>query len=747
MRGSRLVALIFASLPAFGTAQDAAPGPARTQASDRDDFIARLSELAKSAPKPEPLAGDHWIRGRVFTSEGAPLAGVLVRAMNSNPEQTLVDRNAFADGPEDGTLARSLRASASWWFTRWQNTWETTTAADGTYSFDHLAGDRFDLEAWRAGFSVDLGDSAWRRRMNVECDETVDFVAYATVRHQVVVRMPDGSTPPRVTLQFDRVGGRSAGILETWTSDDPFVTIPSGEWKITAYSGDPRSNLLSLQDAWFASPAQSVSVRPTADGDRTGGNIELSMRGIPAIEGSVHMSAREPARSFEVVAVALAEGQEPDPKRLADSSATRTREVVRASVHSGSQWGTRYRISKIDPGRWLVGVREWGLAAPLVTSVVAVGDGLVLHDFTLPPRTPDSELLVRVLDPAGALLRQCEFEANVSRDDRSGSRTGWSGAIESRPTLDGGFAFSRDRLGTSCTLFATLPNLGTRAVDVPLDAKELVVKFEAPATPRLVLSGIAEHARDVRVAVELSFETGATRDPKAVRIESGAIAGDGTIDIGKVQPGSLRVQVYVAHARPGTASKTSESEVAAAVFKLASGPRELSLPFPELGTVKVAVGLKQRGSYTLVRTDAPQEVDRRARREATQDDDGILTFADVPPGTFELRGSNGASMLIETPVSEVVRFGADPIRVLRVVIRDPKGAHARAGLKEGDRIVAIDGREFESRDELLRIRQSLKGETVTLTVQRKDERFEIEIETRLVTGAGDPGGYFLEAAR
>jgi regulator of sigma E protease len=72
---------------------------------------------------------------------------------------------------------------------------------------------------------------------------------------------------------------------------------------------------------------------------------------------------------------------------------------------------------------------------------------------------------------------------------------------------------------------------------------------------------------------------------------------------------------------------------------------------------------------------------------------------------------------------------------------------AHAGIEAGDRIVAIDGLEFSGRQQLDFIRQSLKGEEVTLTVQRGDQRFEVVVPRSLLVGGPTEEGTFYEAAR
>jgi C-terminal processing protease CtpA/Prc len=103
--------------------------------------------------------------------------------------------------------------------------------------------------------------------------------------------------------------------------------------------------------------------------------------------------------------------------------------------------------------------------------------------------------------------------------------------------------------------------------------------------------------------------------------------------------------------------------------------------------------------------------------------------------------------VVEAPASKPIAFVAEAVNALRVVITDSKGALAKAGLKSGDAIVAVDGREFGNRQQLDWIRQSLKGELVTLTVNRGDELLEIVVPRSFLSDARAAGGRFREGAR
>ena len=155
----------------------------------------------------------------------------------------------------------------------------------------------------------------------------------------------------------------------------------------------------------------------------------------------------------------------------------------------------------------------------------------------------------------------------------------------------------------------------------------------------------------------------------------------------------------------------------------------------------------KKADYFLVPVEATPLDESRVFRHAEPDADGVLVYNDLAPGTYEFRGPLDQTMLVETPSADVVRFVPDVIRVLRVTVSDPKSVLARAGLATGDRIVAIDGREFESREELESIRRLLRGEEATLTVKRGGKRFEIVVGLSLFRNPRDAGGSFAEAPR
>src|SRR6185369_6993697 len=118
----RVVVLTILLAASRVTAQQTPP-PASWQ-----EFLERVAELARSAPRPEPAIGDQSIRGRVVTGRGAPLAGARIRAESTLDFGPGI-RRAFADPTyTEPDLARSLQSTARSWFERQSHVREAVTA-------------------------------------------------------------------------------------------------------------------------------------------------------------------------------------------------------------------------------------------------------------------------------------------------------------------------------------------------------------------------------------------------------------------------------------------------------------------------------------------------------------------------------------------------------------------------------------------------------------------------------------------
>lgn len=723
------------------------------QAADRPAFVPkelldRIDELAKTAPPPAPRLGEHSIHGRVVTDEGTPLEGVGVRVTWADEPIWSPDRAPFEDSsPPADTLARSLGWSANWWYRRRPSFSETTTAADGRFVLDHLAEGRFEVQAWRKGYFVEPAVGGSYGRLVVVTESTVGLVAHPLVAKRVVLRLPDGSSPERAQLDLQRHGVRYGGVQGTWTRESPSIRLPAGDWLITAQVDGDTPKVHSIDDAWFSSRPTLVTATPKAEGSAEDEPVVIELHGNPGIEGTISESTGGQPSGVNVKAARLEAGEKPDDAfLLLRSDSPRDRRVESSQNLMGSDRGLAYRISRIDPGRWLVGVVDWQEQKALTSAVVEVGAGVVLHDFTLPARDPDAGVRVTVLDPDGALVRDCAFEYHETFTEPDGRKNSRGGELTVRRTLDGAFRFDRSSLGEEYRLFVENPRFGVRIARVPTGARDLEVRFEAPAVPTLRLVGFGEHAAGRRVAVEVDpagpVDPGG--QPRWPRFEPTAIAADGTVALGRLQPGRWRIRVVC---KPDARTGRSDFAVASATIDLGPGPREISLPFPELTTLTIALKAGVRESLMLASIDVPYLEDEGVARDVYSDATGTITFTDLPPGLYELYASGGRSMVVEVPSSKTIAFVPEAVNAQRIVITDPKGRLESAGLRSGDFIVAIDGQEFATRDVLDRIQKSLQGPDVTLTVVRGEKFFEVVLERTLLKDEKAAGGRFRDASR
>lgn len=741
---NRFLPVLIAGIPFVAWAQERQVDAGEAQVISQPEFLERLAALANSAPPVEPRRGDRAITGRVVDPRGKPLGGVLIRATRQGEQRWYDDRQAFPDDPPPGRdLAESLRRSAQWWYATNAEVHGTTSDADGRFAFTDLLEGRFGMEAWLAGFSLEAIGGSYGR-IQVDTGSEVVFVGTPSRLLPVDLRFRDGSTPVSARLTLKRFGDHSGERWQVWSSSNRSVRLPAGDWEITARIHDPDSNNLTSHLAWFASRPACVAIDPERETEQ----VTIELRGVPAIEGRISTPARWRGDDLVVSVIALPPGEEADSARLVDERIRRDLFRSDASVDwTDAKHGT-YRIHSIEPGRWLIGLVAGRTRRVLLTSaVVEVGEGRAVQDFELPAHAAGEVLRVRVLDPDGVPVPDCEFESSVTTELPHGGihHSGYDWHYGER--REGGWweLPHADRL-RGRVLFARNPRFGTRGIEVPDDASELDIRFLPPVSTTLRLADSAENASGRRIEVELRIEDFAEpwRAPRPVKFGPESTGADGSIELGSLQPGRYRVRLFVAAAPHGNRKAL---DVGAASTEIVPGAGEWVVPFPPLGDVRISVPAGTKRWFKLTPLSRGHVDDDSVRRLAEVDADGTATFRDVPRGPCEISDHEREFMFIDAPVDGVIPFVAAPVNVLRVVIEDERGALAAAGLKTGDWLVALDGNEFSGRDHLENIRLGLRAPEVTVTVERAGERFEIMLPRELLQGSSEAGGRLVHSSR
>jgi hypothetical protein len=268
--------------------------------------------------------------------------------------------------------------------------------------------------------------------------------------------------------------------------------------------------------------------------------------------------------------------------------------------------------------------------------------------------------------------------------------------------------------------------------------REFEVRFRAPATLAVTVSGFkgSEHAD--RIQLGLSRPSGKGGLSSVTGAESPD--GDGNVVLGPVESGDYELVLHVRIGRHQTMPAVRRP------VTLPAGESDLTLPMPTLHEFVVA---GEKGTqYTL---KAEPDAGFWFYQSQRCGDDGRAGFGPLPAGRYVLQSSGkSGEMVVTVPCGEVV-FKASEYNAMKVSIRDANGMLARAGLADGDLIVAIGGQEFtgQRQMQMLFAAAMMSGENATLTVIRGGRTLELTVDLKATMQNADagPGGSVRPVAR
>ncbi len=714
-----------------------------------DATLDAVEAALRSAPPPEVAGGDRRIVGRVVTDDGVPLAGVRLTATPERVRSGWVERAAWERKqvvPRDALIS----SARSWIKSEWQRpTLEATSRADGTFEFGQLAEGMWYVAPHSGEFAFAPMDSMRARAVDVGSDEALEIVAIPLARQRFELRLEDGTTPESATLHFVRIGDGGTNWRSIWTPDAPTLQVPRGDWQVTAGQTHPGlSPDYSHGREWYASSSRLVQVDPTVAGE----TVVLELHGSPRIAGVIHLDRPRANLPISVSLQPLAPGER------AELDAPRRGHAAHLELSDldAVTWSFDSGRGRLEPGRFCLRVHDSSDPTRSFARGVLLTDGprvLELEVATAPP----PPLLVRVLDPEGRSPYDCSFELS-SEVQRPNGPSYWQGPqrVERWRALDGRFALKRVPTGERRRLFASHPVLGRVGIELPPDARELELRF-APAA--LATVELAQWPRSpTSFAVELTVAPVGLDDLQAqtLRFNRWTLPGDGRLDLGALTPGRWRAELRL---DPRPTGSSASVLVATADWELVARTNALRWPWPDLATLAIALAPEEKTrSFLLEPADAKRDAESRQipwRRTVTANAAGQLVVPFVPTGRWRLREEHGTqrSMTLDVPLSaslpSPLPFADDPARVLRVELADPDGALARAGVRAGDVVVALHGREFQNRRELLEIRGALAHDTtaeaVTLTIRRGEQWLELAVPRQLLDDPVAAGGVFVES--
>ncbi len=449
------------------------------------------------------------------------------------------------------------------------------------------------------------------------------------------------------------------------------------------------------------------------------------------IEGRVIAPEDETETEFRVYLAPIDAGE------TLDGAALKTRSVRRAR-------GERYELLGLEPGRYFLGATREDDGALAASATVEVRDHVAHQDLEAAPLDPASLLSVRAFSPKGEPVDDFEVEVAVLRGPSS--RHGYcptisrkEGEVRARIPAELADAFA-GKLGAGARLEvgAVSPDFGRRRVGVQPGVRAVSIRFETPASLDLLVTDLPATGLAGAPEAHLrsrSFGAGARK----------AIGPKGAVTLGPLEPGEYELVVTAAVPEPD--GRTETISLHRSWIALAAGENSVSVRARPLARIAVTVPGAQEGDRVSLRElDAPFGGLRHRVLGASET---LAVFEAVPHGAYGL-GLQGATrtralMPLAVAGNADVTFEAIPVDALRVSRVDPQGALARAGFREGDLVVAIDGAPFASEAEVVaRLGAIGDGAQVVYTVARGAAREDITLDASVLRRSAfeDLGGSF-----
>ncbi len=727
------------------------PGPesaAVTKTAPQPSTLSALAAAIAAFPAPEVPRGTGKISGRVRTVEGVGIPGAKVSVMPDGRGRQKSKAAARKPEGEKRDDPAALAARVKDWVQAERElnarTRETTSDPDGSYAVDDLPPGKFFVTGEARGYEISNRGNA------LEPDATHDLIATPVALLEPTVVMPDGSAPDAATLHFQSADGSSSQSRH-WSPADPAhreVNAPAGTWKVHVAGGENQDEL--------ASEKQTLTFRP---GDPPVA-ATFALRGRPGVKGAVRRPADEVADGYLVVrAVRVAPGEEPSVARLMSEG---------TADHLGAG-DSEYRL-KLDPGTYLVGVSR-GWQGPIAArEMVEIVDSMVVIDFAVPAIDARNALVLNVFGPTGDRVRDVTVGIGVKHSGGSSSNgeavlvkktdgtlcVPLEGVVEAQFSGNGRGA-DFDAADVEITLRVKSAELGQKPVKLASGQRTgtVEVRFGTPATLEVTVAGYAGSGHEGSVNVWLEAPGLDPNERQQAMWESiqhrrgnGAGSGfdaDGRRTLGPVESG--RYLLVLGASSGGQYWNTMPLE--SFPVALQPGRNDLTIALPALHELVVEIG-KPGNVYLTPKVADAAEQGRGVSIEVGKS--GRATFERLPRGSYKLQvwgeGIEHGDMTVHVPASGPVKYAPDPINAVRVTVTRPDGVLGQAGFQSGDLIIAADGIELVSREQIaMMFPLMLQKPQVELTVQRSGSTLKLTLDPKKLMNPQQIGGNLEPTSR
>ena len=657
-----------------------------------------LAQVLATLPEPEVPVGHGVITGRVVTSAGDPVPGVRLRARRSHGlPWTSAGRELTLEETVRGFVARHQYGRMT--------SRDAVSDREGAYRLEGLTDDEHSITGLLEGYRVRPAGRSWKARPGDEFDLVADPVA----RVEFVVTRPDGTSPAEAEIHTEKDGRRASRL--PWEPRVPHRDLEPGAWmfRAEAEGGALVSDPVTLN---LIAGAGAVRVAlPLLSRSGIRGRV-VYPDGVTGQYLSVHLYRASP------------EG-EPDATSL-----RRDREVAHEGLRGSGD--VAYAFPKLEPGRYVLALVT--NHDPVALVAVMVADRMIEQDIVVPEPDPAEYVLLRVLAPDGEDAGDVRISTSFH-----GAAIVSSGGGRVERLADGRWRVYHHRVRGH----ETLPE-GRDTIEVRSEAhgqklveyrrgtdRELTVRLEEPAVLRVTVSGAAGSGFEADLGVSLILRMSAS----SYRSFGGAGKTDaeGRWVFEGQAPGDYEIRLTL---RPG---EYESMLLASAPVTLVPGVVDRTVALPRLHALVVD----------------PGDIDERLSLMAIDDvwtvrlgplEGGRLGLPGVPAGSYFLMRrtrSTNELMPIRIPAPGVIRFEPKEANAIRLLQVERDGYLARAGLRNGDLIVGIDGHRFELFAAAEKAFYAKRTGPVRLSVRRGGRVREMTVDLRPVTDGGERPGATL----
>ncbi len=654
-------------------------------------------------PVPAADRGTGVIRGHVLTPDGAGLAGVLVTA-------TVLEYRGPPARAAEPTLEEQVRDLVEHHRRREAGRREARTGPDGAFVLEGLAEREYNVWATLAGYEIQPRDEGgWNP---VRPGAVKDFVATPVASLALTVLLPDGTEPEQAWIDVEGAAGRSR---HGWAPGTRTVSASPGDVRVRAVAGASGEYASDQVPITLAAGARPVE-------------ITLRLRASPGLRVRVVLPPGEDPGDLAIRLVPVT--TEAPPTGM---------DLMRMGIHRENHRSLRESMAPVfaplPPGEyWVLAVAGSRVRQ---SARVAVADALVEQDLVVAALDRSEYALVWVEGPDGKPVAEVRF--SVLRESAGRSL---SAGVNATRQADGSWRVPidpddarRPEADARYTLEARTTAYGAKAVPFARGpAVEIRLRFEEPGRLEVTLTGLPGHLAANRIEVVLRPGEGGVGTPR------GEPGTGGTWRFDAVAPGGYDLVAQMAD------EFARGVVLARARIDVKSGANSFGLAIPPLSEVTVLVPAEASNATLTVQ----DESGGRTWHQLGAVEGGQVRLPPLPPGTYALEvhtGRKRARMEFSVPCASPLTFTAMTVNALRVRIRDAGGPFARLGLRDGDLVVGIDGKEFESEEQMfLLMAGSQTKESVTFMVLRGGAVVSIPAALGTLM-EGDPGGSLEPASR